>query len=213
MKKKRRETGYIKYLTDDEFKAIKKFVDQDIRAPPSKMCIEIMMYLGLRVGEAVALKRDNFSKDFSRLIYMPSKNKYRRVHERVVPDFLKEKLQTYHKRFCRRYRNGYMFPPFMNGSKNNHILKFTIANWFIKIRRKLNFNHIYYMRKNGKPLFRISPHTLRHYAVWRYYVASGKDLRITQQIIGHKKIQTTADYINAVASSGNEKRIVEAAFS
>ena len=65
---------------------------------------------------------------------------------------------------------------------------------------------------NGKKLYRISPHTLRHYAIYRYYKAGGNDLIAAMQIIGHKKTETTAKYINAIEGANCEKEIVSKAF-
>ena len=65
MKRNYVNTGYIKYLTDKEFKKIKRYVERRIKSPSMKMCLKVMMYLGLRVGEAVRLKRSNFNENFS----------------------------------------------------------------------------------------------------------------------------------------------------
>ena len=78
-KKKKRErlfqTGFIKYLTDEEFLKIKDYVENKIQSPPTKICLKVMMYLGIRVGEAITLKRSNFNDDFSKLTYIMLKTK------------------------------------------------------------------------------------------------------------------------------------------
>jgi site-specific recombinase XerC len=66
------------------------------------------------------------------------------------------------------------------------------------------------MRKDGNKLYRVSPHTLRHFFAWRYYEASGKDIVATKERLCHKKLNTTAVYVNALCSTqGRDKNIVD----
>ena len=62
------ETKFVKYLTDAEFQLILKELDN--RSYPLRMFLKTLAYLGLRVSDAISLKRENFNKDFSNIIYL-----------------------------------------------------------------------------------------------------------------------------------------------
>lgn len=205
------QTGYIKYLTDQEFRTIKKYIDTELRSPPKRMCLKIMLYMGLRVGEAIRLKRSNFNKDWSILTFELEKS--HKIKERYVPKKLREMLKSYYLKYNWRMTDGHLF--FANwgyNSKKPHLQCSTIEFMFRDLRRKLKLDQPYYIRKDGSPLYRVSSHTFRHHFVYMVYKASGHDLRITQQIIGHKKIQQTAAYINALDTQKAEASIIEKVF-
>ena len=81
------------------------------------------------------------------------------------------------------------------------------------MRELFGVNKPYYTRKDGNKLYRLSPHTLRHYAIWRYHLASGKNLKYASEMIGHQNVEQTAKYINAMEILNNEKTVIENAFS
>ncbi len=207
---RRYETGYLKYITDKEFKQIKKYLNRR-ESPSLKMCIKIMMVLGIRVGDSISLKRENFTKDFSELAIQIQKT--RKIQNRMIPGFLQRELQLFYRQYYRRMKEGYLFfADWRNQSKNSHLQRSTINFFFGEMRKELGFIHSYYTCKDGKRLFRISPHTLRHYAAWRYYQASGYDIRAVQQLLGHADIRTTSRYIHALKGATRELDIVSKAF-
>ena len=135
----RNETGYIKYLTDDEFKKIKQFVNK-LQSPSMRMCIKIMMYLGLRVGESIRLKRNNFNQNFSLLTYVMQKSK--KVKERIVPESLRKELAKYYQTWHHRCIDGYLFfPSYRNQSKNKHLQRNSIGLKFRDLRKTLDLDY------------------------------------------------------------------------
>jgi len=209
----RRQTYYIKYLTDDEFKKIKAFFEK-LKSPSMKTCLKVMMYLGIRTSEAIQLKRENFNKDFSVLRFQVKKKKYPEIKERAVPEILRRELAAYYKAWHHRTKQGYLFfPTFRNQSKNLHLQGSTIRDKFKVMRRELGLNEVYYTQINGNKLHRISPHTLRHYALWKIYLAAGNCIISARDIIGHVKTETTARYIRSVHNRNKEREIIEKAFS
>jgi len=167
--------------------------------------------MGLRTGEAVRLKRENFNKNFSVMIFQTLKGL--KTKERILPEFLRKELARYYMSWNKRCKDGYLFfASYKNNSKNMHIKGSSIRIRFSQIRRKLGLTQIYYRKKDGKLLYRVSPHTLRHYAIWRYYKASGNCVITARDIIGHVKVETTARYIRSLDAINNEKNIVEKAF-
>lgn len=208
------ETGYTKYLTEPEFEAIVSWVNTN-SSPSVRMCIKVMAFLGLRCIEACRLKATDFSPDFSILRLELAKS--HKIHERAVPAFLAMELSEYYDSYRHLLRDDYLF--FALGLHTNpdkalhpHLQHSTIRAEFVEMRRELAINDVYYITKNHAKLYRISPHTLRHFVCWRYYKASGNSVLHTRDIIGHAHIETTARYIKAMTNIDEQRIIVERAF-
>ena len=202
----RKITGYIKYLTYDEFKLVERYINLHTNKS-MQMCIKVMMYLGLRVSEAVSLKKENFNADYTLLTYKLKKSD--RIKDRRVPEFLAKELKAFS-----TYRDYNREKDFLFYSKfNDHVQPSGVRYFFVRMRKRLSLDQVYYTCKDGKKLYRVSPHTLRHYAIYRYYKASGNDIIKAQQIIGHKEFKTTAKYINSLESKNDELQIIEKAFN
>lgn len=208
-----RETKFQKYLKEHEWEIIKVWLDTKLHSPPSRMVIYTMTMLGLRVGEAVRLKRIQFTRDFSVLRYKPLKKKQNIIHEVAVPKVLQEMLKDYHKRHVCKYRDGFMFYPYGSGSKNNHVTRTSIDWIFKRMREELDLLDVYYYRKDGNKFYRISPHTMRHFFAYRFFIASGHDHQAVKERLCHEELNTTSRYINSLMSSGNDRSIVDRAFS
>lgn len=212
----KRATRYKKWLTPAEFQLIKHYVENFVRSPSAKMCIKVIMYLGLRVGEATRLKRDDFTKDFSRLTFYPLKKRHCKVHERIVPACLRKELVKYQQSWTHRYREGHLFFPYRNQSAAHHLSTHAIRRHFVLMRRHLKWEYVYhtYTNRRGKAckMYRISPHTLRHHAAWRYYEASGRNIKVVQEMLCHEKFETTASYIHSLRSLEQEEEVVNKAF-
>ena len=196
-------------MTDSEYKTFKKYLNSK-ESPSLKMCIRVMIILGIRVGDCICLKRENFSNDWKELNYTMRKTK--KPQPRLIPPVLQKELTAYFRKYNRRMREGFLFfPSWRNQSRNSHIQRSTVDMFFCNMRRTTGLKQVYYICKDGKKLHRISPHTLRHYAAWRYYKASGHDIRAVQYLLGHADIRTTARYIHAMKEASRELEIVEKA--
>lgn len=208
---KSKETGYIKYLTEKEFKLIYKWVIKRVSSPSMKMLIQCLLFLGLRKGDTVQLKRKYFSKNWETL-NIPEMEKTKKPIEIYVPKLLQKRLKKFYKKYKKYMVNDYLFfASYKNQSKNEHIQKATINYKFIQLRNELNLNHVYYVKKTGQKLQRISPHTLRHFVAYRINEVS--NIQKACEWLGHTKISTTSKYINALKSANDREKIGEKAFS
>jgi integrase len=179
-----------------------------------KICLKVMFYLGLRTQEVVELKRTDFSNDFLSLSYFPKKKKIRTIKIRAVPAFLAQELRKYYFRYHHRILENYLFfASYGSTSEHNHLTTNTIRDKFKQIRRQLKIKDVYYTCVDGKQLYRLSPHTMRHYFIWKIYQSSGNCLITARDIIGHIKAETTAKYCFSNNTTNKEREIIEKAFS
>ena len=210
---KPRETGYQKFLTKAEWQKCHNYVYTRLKtAPTTQACFFTIMFTGLRVSEACSLKRENFNKDFSILNYSLLKTKGR-IHTISIPSQLQTLLQIYFVKYSKHFRDGYMFPPYQNQSNNSHITRTTMLVWVKRMREATGITDFYYTKKCGKRLYRLSCHTFRHFACWRYYKSSGNCIKTVQEMIGHKRPDTTAIYIKALRNREQDYSIRSNAFA
>ena len=184
-------TGYIKHIYDHEFERIRRYTKTKIQSPSMRMCIGLMIFLGLGRSDVNNLKRQNFNDDFSVLNF--TRKKTGKPVERKLQDWLSKELKKYYKKFNHRFIDDHLFfASYKSISKNQYIQANSITQRFARIREHLQIKEVYYTTKTGTPLHRLTSHTMRHYAIYRFYLAAGKDVKAAQQIIGHTKIETTS---------------------
>lgn len=208
---KPRLTKFNKYLTDQEFTKVEAYIWKKCeRNQPLFIVLCLIMYLGLRREEACTARKEWFKNDWSRLVFVPCKTE--KVHERLVPKFLSDVLRDYEVHWRHRMKDGYLCTPYYGLQKNSHIQPATVNHFFAQMREDLQINDTYDTRKDGSSQHRLSPHTMRHYAAWRYYEASGRDILVVKDILGHEKVETTQRYINSMKSRDCHREVIENAF-
>lgn len=181
-------THYKKNLSSNELSMILNHVKDDVKY---RLIFKIMAYIGLRIGEVSRIKRNDIQGDFETLRVELEKS--HKIVERVIPESLKEDFMEYLEKYPSK--EEYLFLP--DGRSDNKYLQVTSIRWkFYKVIKESGLDDTYYHRRDGKPLFRISPHTLRHYFVTQFYNHSSYDLLLTKEVIGHKKLDTTLMYIS-----------------
>ena len=215
------DTKFVKYLTIEEFKAMDRDIDQNVKSNSMRMLLKFLGKTGLRVGEGIRLQRSNFSRDFSILTYEMEKSDGE-IKSRKMPRDLQEEFKDYYNRNNKRMlkekeddnESRYMFyASYRNQSGNPHLQRSTVELKLNQITKRTGLDHVYYVARDGKKFHRITPHTFRHFALWRFYEAGQKDIVKAQQIIGHKDPKTTFRYINALASANDEQEIIEKAYA
>lgn len=201
-------TGYKKFMDDSEIKLLIQYVHQ--QSEQIILIFYILIMIGIRVGEACALRREYIHGN-KMVIPLEKSN---RIHERIIPDYLKELIYGYIANH--NITEGWLFPTdhnkFYNG-RHEHIMPQTISWYMHKFRIKYNLDEVYYTVPNGgalkkpKKLYRISAHTIRHHFLTKLYDECG-DLLLVAEIIGHKKITTTIGYLTAYKKLQRERVLV-----
>lgn len=188
---RKKETGFIKYISKEEFDLLISALEP--WEHHHRCILFIMFYMGLRRGEVIKLKYSDIIGDYERLRVTLYKQGSK-ILERIIPEIVKGELECHifiQKSFR---RSNYLFEP-IGPSRNEHLQESSVSWLFQRLRQKTGLMDIYYTRQDGKPFFRISPHTFRHYFITKFYEKSGNNLVLTSRVIGHKKISTTAKYI------------------
>lgn len=141
---------------------------------------------GLRVSEVARLRiYDINSKTMSIRVDQAKHNTNRYT---ILPQNTLVVLREYFKKeFANKSYKPYdwLFP---GKKKGNHISTKTIKNTLIKLRNKLNMDP------------RISAHTLRH-CFATHTLEDGTDPVYVQEMLGHKRLQTTLLYLHMTSKS------------
>jgi integrase/recombinase XerD len=150
--------------------------------------IELMYASGMRVSELVTLKLSQLSlmhrADIPPHIVITGKGN----RERIVAINKKsiEALQAY-LNTIKRTNNIWVFPSAESGA--GHITR----QYFAKILKKIAY-------KAGLNFTKISPHKIRH-SFATHLLNNGANLRVIQELLGHKNIGTTQIYTHVSNSS------------
>ena len=172
------------YLTLEELQKGITYISSELRVNPAqvKALFLFMIYTGLRVGEVLNAKREDF--DFienSVLVRTPNKGK----QERIV--YFPKKIGL----IIQHYFSG-------EGQENNafNVTEPQIRYW------TTNMNKLF-------PTKKLSPHSMRH-GYCKNLLREGGSLEIVQQQMGHASILTTQVY--AQADDATAKRRLQEIF-
>lgn len=141
---------------------------------------------GLRVGEVAKLKIRDICSKTMRVRVENAKhdtNRYTILSD-IALDILRKYFREYFS-FKDYNRDDWLFP---GQKKGEHITVKTIKNVLIKLRDKLQLDP------------KISAHTLRH-CFATHALEDGVEPVLIQQMLGHKRLQTTLTYLHMTSKS------------
>lgn len=154
------------------------------------LLFKIMVGTGLRLSEALYINNSDFSMDCSKLRVRLCKSDM--IIERQIPDLLKEDIKHYLAKYGDRLFDGFLFC--CKRKNKGHIIKATtVISMLVKVRRDLAKKDPSFLNKGT--LYDLSTHALRAAYITGIYEASGNNLVLCKDIIGHKNIATTARYV------------------
>jgi integrase len=197
------QTGYKKSISEEEIKLLDSFFAAKCKDKSIIMAYLLMRFNALPIHEAVSIKPENIQDDMIRMI----RSKTKRMYE--VP--LHPKVRLWYNAYTLVFKAqiedcGYVCFSYNHPSK--HIQESTIRNYFKTFRQTFGFDTPYYIKKHGgnnnlpQPLYRISPHTLRHYAATQ---AAKLGLLVAKDLLCHQKLETTVKYY--IDSTSKEDKI------
>ncbi len=178
--------GKRKYLTSEERDRFLKEANQHERGEVRTLCL-VLAYTGCRISEALALTADKVDLSNKTIVLRTLKQRHRIVFRAVpVPDSTLDALDLVHR--LRKTQKGKF-----GGSKT------LLWTW----KRCQATKHICeMMQQAGISGAHASPKGLRH-AFGVKASADTRNPRLVQKWLGHRSIETTAIYMDAV---GDEER-------
>jgi integrase/recombinase XerD len=175
IKKVKEEQKVLKVFSDNQLKAIINWKPKGWYQWRLYAVLSTIIDTGIRIDEALSLKRDDINFDDLLIIVTGKGGK-----QRIIP-FSRE-LRKIIWRWGQMHEHQYFFPS-KNGSKY----------MYDNLRRD--------MRSLAENLgiygVRVSPHTLRHYFAI-HFLRRGGDLYTLSRILGHTNIQTTQIYLRSM---------------
>lgn len=158
------------YLTLEELNKGIAFIISEMPVNPKQVnaILLFMFYTGLRIGEIMNLKREDFDFELARiLVRIPTKRKKERFT--YFPPNVSRILQDY----------------FSSEPQEENAFNLTARQ-------------IQYMIKKMNLLFpnkKLSPHSLRHSGA-KHWIKQGIDIKVVSKLLGHSSLKTTEIYVN-----------------
>ncbi|HOV21147.1 MAG TPA: site-specific tyrosine recombinase XerD [bacterium] len=164
-------------LSNEEIEKLLSTTENSKKYKRNIAILELLYGAGIRVSELVNLKIDdiNFNQKFMRIKGKGNRERIaflNTVALQRINDYLPERQQT---------KKGNLSPYLFVNNRGNKLSRQFI--W--KIVKK--YSSLANLNKN------IKPHTLRH-SFATHLLESGLDLRIVQELLGHKNLSTTEIY-------------------
>lgn len=169
------EQKVIQALSSEMVNRILKFSPQTTNDRRIHVFICLLLDSGIRLSEALALRKDDIDFDNMVLKIHGKGNK-----QRLVPISVEGRKIIY--KFASRQTHSFLF-----GTRNGNTITKRNADRDMKVLgRKLNITGV-----------RFSPHTCRHTFACTY-LRNGGDLFTLSRILGHRSISTTQIYLRSI---------------
>ncbi|MDF0589770.1 tyrosine-type recombinase/integrase [Candidatus Methanocrinis natronophilus] len=174
-----------KLITPTEFKAL-----VDSLEGRDRLIIKLLAGTGMRISELTRLKKSDLDLDDRLIRPQAHKTKTRKYRDVVIPAPLVPELKRWVKSFD---HSDYVFPgqgisaP-MTSSRVRQIVHEGAV--------EAGVQRAYGRDKDGKPLYVVTPHTLRHFHAVRA-LDLGIPLNDLQAQLGHTDLKTTSVYLKA----------------
>ncbi len=173
----------IKYLKKEEWQALKESID-NFR---DKVIINLLYSSGIRVAELCLMKIEevDFANGFIRIPKENTKTKQSRT-VRIGKEILSDL-----KAFLRleKRKKGYLF----RSRQEKKLTTRRIEQIIHKYARRAGIQKVYAYDKRNRPLYTVSPHTLRHTHIV-HALLDKVPITAVQKQVGHKRLTTTQIY-------------------
>ncbi len=182
------EKKHITIITPDEFELLLA-QEKDFKY---RVLLKILYFAGLRVSEVVNLKINDVDVIEHKIIVRQTKSKEDR--EVPIPTKLVKEIITY----IQKYRKQPIKKEYENF--------LFISNKGYPLNRTAVWSHIQTLCKKAGIQKKITPHTFRH-SFATYILKQGMDVKTVQTLLGHKSLETTAQYLHIVSMSEVKEKL------
>jgi integrase len=176
---------------------------RNVKSDKFRLLFKYQAYLGLRVGEVSKLHISNINFDKRELTLKSEKSG--RLDALIIPlDLYHETVEYIAKNEARlRASNGHVF--YKDNDNNHNKLPHVDVNYVRKVFRDTiqaaGLDTVYghseetYADHNERRLFRLSTHSLRHYAITRFAKSTNGNIVLTSRFARHSRPDITMTYI------------------
>lgn len=159
--------------------------------------------LGLRIGEALRLNIKDINLKTRELRIFTEKSG--KTDYLIIPEALFDRTIRYINAYEREIAaaRGFLFFSFGQGRRGTatetHYTTETTRKFFRQYARKARLEEVYGYTTNQKPheLKRLTPHSLRHYAITNFCRKNGGNVMLAAKFARHTNLQITITYIHA----------------
>jgi len=204
-----------KGFTDEELERFMGVVD----CPKMHLLFSFQAVLGLRIGEAIRVNIKDINLRTRELRIFSEKSS--RTDYLLIPETLFDSTLAYISNYEQEISasQGFLFfslEPCRRTRKTlPHLTTQTVRTLFHEYVRKAGLEEIYGYSSGAKPkpLFRLSPHSLRHYAITNFCRKNGGNVALASRFARHANLQVTMGYIHtakdelyeSIERAGNRK--------
>jgi len=187
-----------KGFTDAELEKFFSVIDN----PKAHLLFSFQAVMGLRIGEAVriSVKDINLKKRELRIFTEKTEKTDYLLIPVVFFDAVLHYIDTYQEEIAKA--NGLLFFSQKQAYKKHdtgpHITSETARVLFHRYVRKAKLEEIYGYSMGGKvkPLYRLTPHSLRHYAITNFCRKNSGNVMLASRFARHTNLQTTQIYLH-----------------
>ena len=199
LRSKRPKYGSMnKGFTEEELERFFSVIDE----PKLQLLFSYQAILGLRVGEAVRVSVQDINlktRELRIFTEKSGKTDYLLIPEKLFETTLRY-VAAYEKEIAASH--GFLFFSFAHGRRTKetapHISTQAVREAFRDYLGKAKLDEIYGYTTGPSPkaLYRLSPHSLRHYAVTNFCRKNGGNVALASKFARHTNLQTTQIYIH-----------------
>lgn len=187
-----------KGFTEEELERFFRVID----CPKMRLLFSFQAILGLRIGEAIRVNIKDINlrtRELRIFSEKSSKTDYLLMPEKLFDSVLAY-IGDYEKEIAAS--QGFLFfslePCRRINSTSPHLTSQTVRMLFRTYIQRARLEEIYGYSAGPqpKPLFRLSPHSLRHYAITNFCRKNGGNAVLSSKFARHTNLQTTMTYIH-----------------
>ncbi|MFH0884777.1 MAG: site-specific integrase [Candidatus Micrarchaeota archaeon] len=205
-----RKSRFLRRRTPKYGSMNKAFTDEElehffsvIKDPKAHLLFSFQAILGLRIGEAVRLNIKDINLKTRELRIFTEKSG--KTDYLIIPEALFDRTIRYINAYERDIAaaRGFLFFSFTQGRRKGttdlHYTTETARKFFRQYTSKARLEEIYGYSAGQKPheLKRLTPHSLRHYAITNFCRKNGGNVMLAAKFARHTNLQITMTYIHA----------------
>jgi integrase len=170
--------------------------------PKYHLLFSFQSTMGLRIGEAVRISIKDINLRTRELRIFTEKS--RKTDYLLIPiklfDQVIKYIDTYQEEIAKA--KGFLFFSFTKGRRTKEtefrVTTETAGSYFQKYIKKAKLEEIYGYSNSPipRPLFRLTPHSLRHYAITNFCRANNGNVMLASRFARHQRAATTMIYLH-----------------